>query len=240
MMGWFSSTRAKLLVAVLLIVALLATFPLALAFKLFGLDNMGVSARSLRGTVWWGGAEELRVGSVRLGTVDVFINPFRLLLGQARIDVARLRGREDDIAGGITLGMGTRSIDDVTGALPIGAALAPLPVSRVEFDHVSVHFSGTLCAKAEGRVRVHVPAVVPGLNLANGFTGEARCEGDAVTIPLVSQSGQERLDARIFADGRFEIMMRVRSSDPQLVAGLAASGFRPVGGEQLLRVAGHL
>lgn len=240
MTAWLRTTRAKLWLALALLLSLLVTWPLSAAFAMFGLDGMGVSARSLRGPVWWGGAEELEAGGIRLGTVDVFLNPLGLLIGRARLDIARKHGKSDDIAGGITLGFGTRSLDDVTGAVPLAEALAPLPVSRVEFEDFSVQFSGGMCAKAEGRARIRVPALAGGLNLSNGFAGDVRCDGDALLLPLVSQSGQERLDVRMRANGTFEAAMRIKTSDPQLVIGLAANGFRTVGGDQLLRVTGKL
>lgn len=238
---WFRSTRARLILAVLILFALVATFPLSLAFSIAGLDRMGVSARSLRGPIWWGGAEDLRIGDIQLGTVDVFLDPFKLLIGALRVDIARQLAKPDDIRGGLTIGFGTRSFDDVTGVVPLAAALAPLPVSRVEFEDVSVRFSGGLCAHAEGRVRVRVPAIIAGLNLANGLVGEARCDGEALVLPLVGQSGQERLEARFFADGRYEATMRIRASDPTLSGALISNGFRGAGnGEQMLRVTGRL
>jgi general secretion pathway protein N len=241
MKAMLRSRRFRIWAVIALIFGLIVTFPLALAFSLMGLKDMGVTARSLRGPVWWGGAEELTVAGVRLGTVDVFLDPLRLLVGQARVDVARFTGRPDDFVGGMMVGFGTRGIERVTGNLPIGSALAPLPVSRAEFDKFTARFSGNLCSRAEGRVRVHVPALITGLNLANGLTGEARCDGETLLLPLVSQSGQERLDLRFRANGNFEATMRIRTSDPLLSAGLSASGFRAgEGGELMQRVTGKL
>ena len=240
MTGWLRTTRAKIMLGVIMAIALLVTWPLRAAFSMFGLKDLGVAARSLRGPIWWGGAEQLQVHGVELGTVSVFLNPLPLLIGRARIDVVRQLGSPDDITGAITLGWGRRGIDDVTGALALAAPLAPLPVSRVEFEGLTVQFSGGLCATAQGRVRARVPAIVAGLALANGLTGEARCAGDAVELPLVSQSGQEQLTIRVQADGAYQATMRVRTSDPLLTGALGASGFRAVGGEQVLRTVGHL
>jgi general secretion pathway protein N len=239
-MSWLRTTPAKLWLAFAVLLSLLATWPLSAAFQIFGLDKMGVSARSLRGPVWWGGAEELEVGGIRLGTVDVFLNPLGLLIGRARMDIARKFGKPDDIAGGITLGFGSHSLDDVTGAVPLAEALAPLPVSRIEFEKFSAQFSGDRCTKAEGRARIRVSIPASGLNLSNGLAGDVRCDGDALMLPLVSQSGQEHLDVRVKANGRFEGTMRIRTSDPQLALGLALSGFRASGGDQMLRVTGSL
>lgn len=240
MIGWTRTTRVKIMLVIILAIGMLITWPLRAAFGIFGLKEMGVAARSLRGPIWWGGAEELQVRGVNLGTVDVFLNPVQLLIGRVRIDVARRRGNADDIAGAFTIGFGRRGIDDVTGALALAAPLAPLPVSRVEFEDLTVHFTGGLCTRAEGQVRARVPALISGLALSNGFSGQARCAGDVVELPLASQSGQEQLNIRIKSDGSYEAAMRVRTSDPLLIAALGANGFRPVGDEQILRTVGRL
>lgn len=240
MTGWFGSTRARIMLAVILAIGLLATCPLRAAFSLFGLAEMGVAARSLRGPIWWGGAEELQIRGVQLGTVNMALNPAQLLIGRVRIDIMRRLGSPDDISGAFTIGWGQRGIDDVSGALALAAPLAPLPVSRVELEDVTVHFAGERCTLAQGRVRARVPALVSGLSLANGLAGDVTCAGDAVELPLVSQSGQERLTVRIAADGGYEATMRIRTTDPLLGAALGANGFRAVGDEQILRTVGRL
>lgn len=240
MIGWMRTTRAKIMLAAILGVGLLVTWPLRAAFGIFGLKDMGVAARSLRGPIWWGVADELQIRGVQLGTVNVFLNPVQLLIGRVRIDIARRLGAPEDIVGAVTVGIDRRGIDDVTGALALAAPLAPLPVSRVEFEDLSVHFSGGRCTRAEGRVRARVPALVGALGLANGLSGEARCAGDAVELPLVSQSGQEQIVIRVAEDGAYEATMRVRTTDPLMAAALGASGFRAVGGEQVLRTVGRL
>jgi general secretion pathway protein N len=239
MRALLGSMRARLFFAVVLLFMLLAAFPLSLAFRWAGLDAMGVSARSLRGPVWWGGAEELTVAGVRIGTVDVFLDPLRLLTGTVRMDIARI-GTQDDLSGGISRGLGAQGLEHVTGSFALGALFEPLPVTRAEFERFTVRFAGGRCVSAEGRVRLHVQPLTAGLDLANGLSGDARCEGEALLLPLASQSGQERLELRIGADGGYEATMRVRGASGALASGLAASGFRVAGGEQLLRITGKL
>ncbi|MBU0556843.1 MAG: type II secretion system protein N [Alphaproteobacteria bacterium] len=240
MMAMFRTTRARIMLVVIFLIALLVTWPLRAAFNIFGLKDMGVAARSLRGPIWWGGAEELQIRGVQLGTVDVFLSPVQLLVGRVRIDIIRRLGDRDDITGAFTLGFNRRGVDDVTGSVALGAPLAPLPVSRVEFEDMTVHFSGDMCTRAEGRVRARVPAIFSGLGLANGLAGDVRCAGDAVELPLVSQSGQEQLSVRLKQDGSYEATMRVRTSDPLLGVALGANGFQNVNGEQVLRTVGRL
>ncbi|MCW2338743.1 general secretion pathway protein N [Sphingobium sp. B2D3A] len=239
MMAMVQTTRARIMLGVIFLIALLVTWPLYAAFALFGLKDMGVAARSLRGPIWWGGAEELQIRGVQLGTVDVFLSPIQLFVGRVRIDIVRRLGDRDDISGAFTLGLNRRGVDDVTGSVALGAPLAPLPVSRVEFEDMTVHFSGGMCTKAEGRVRARVPAIMSGLGLANGLAGAVRCAGDAVELPLVSQSGREQLFVRIKQDGSYEATMRMRTTDPLIGAALGANGFQAVNGEQVLRTVGR-
>lgn len=240
MTRWLATTRGRVLIAVAFVLALLAAWPLRMAFSVFGLAPMGVAARSLRGPVWWGTAEQLELHGIRLGTVHVHLSPWQLFLGRAHIDISRQLGKPDDIRGALTVGIGGVGLDHVTGSLPLAAALAPLPVSRVDLDDLSVRFAGGSCASAQGRVRAHVPTLIAGLNLANGLGGTLRCAGNQVILPLASQSGRERLDVRIGADGQYQATMRVRTDDPLLVQALGANGFRAVNGAQQLRILGQL
>lgn len=239
-MSFLRTRRARIWAAVAVVVALVATFPLSLAFTLIGLKDMGVTARSLRGPVWWGGAEELSIGGVRLGTVNVFLNPFHMLIGQAQVELIRVNNRHDDLLGAVILGPGLRGLERVTGSVPLGNKLASLSLTSVSFDKFSVRFSAGRCIQAEGRVRATMAPVFAGIDLANGLSGEARCDGETLLIPLVSQSGQERIDLRMHASGAYDASMHIRSSDPALTGTLAGSGFQAVNGEQVLRVSGTL
>jgi general secretion pathway protein N len=239
-MIFLRSRRARIWAVVAIIVALIATFPLSVAFSLLGLKDMGVTARSLRGPVWWGGAEELAIGSVRLGTVNVFLDPFHLLIGQAQVELIRVNGRPDDLLGAVMVGPGVRGLERVTGSMPLGSTLGSLPVTRAQFDKFSVRFSGGRCVEAEGRIRATVAATFSGLDLANGLSGDARCDGEALLIPLASQSGQERIDLRVRGSGTYEASMRIRTNDPVLTGTLASSGFQAVNGEKVLRISGTL
>lgn len=234
------SRRGWIICAIGLAGALIACLPLRLAAGLFGLGDMGVSARSMRGSVWAGRADELEIGTFRLGTVDVMLSPLQLLVGRARFDISRSQGMPDDIAGALSVGFATRGIDDVTGTVPLGGAFGSLPITAVEMQDVSIAFSGSRCLHAEGRMRAQIAAVVAGFDLANGLSGEARCDGADVLIPLVSQSGAERIDVRLTGEGRYRATMTVSAADPAVAIALGLGGFRPVGRNQVLRVDGRL
>jgi general secretion pathway protein N len=239
-MNILRTRRARLWAAIAIILGLIAVFPLSLAFSLIGLGDMGVTARSLRGPVWWGGAEDLSLGGVRLGTVNVFLDPFHLLIGQARVELIRVNGRADDLLGALLIGPGVRGLETVTGSVPLGSSLAPLPVNRATFEKFSARFSGGRCVSADGNVRVQVTPLIGGLDLANGLSGQVRCDGEVLLMPLASQSGQEKLELRIRANGSYEATMRIRTTDPALTASLSASDFQAAGGDQMMRIAGTL
>lgn len=240
MMGLDLSRRAKLGLLVALLLGLVVFFPLRLAMGMLRLDRYDISARSVQGSIWFGQAAQLKVGKVSLGTVNVGLSPVQLLVGRARLDIWRQAGAPDDIKGALTAGFNRVGLDDVTGNVPLGPVFAPLPISAIEFKDVSAYFRGTECGHAEGRIRAFIGGDLPGLNLSQGLSGDVRCEGTAVLLPLVSQSGLEKLNLRIGADGHYSAEMLVQSSDPALEAGLGAAGFSKAGDGYALRLDGSL
>lgn len=240
MMGLDLSRRARLGLIAVFLIALIALFPMRLAFGMFGMDRYGLSARTVTGSLWWGRIGQLTLSDVSLGTVDAGLSPLSLLVGRARIGVSRKKGAPDDIEGALTAGFGRIGIDDATGKLSLGAAAAPLPVGSVDLSDVSVRFSGGLCGAAEGQVRAHLSAQIPGINLSQGLSGTARCEGPALLLPLVSQSGMEKITLRVSPDGRYAAEMRVTTADPALQQALGSQGFRQSGDASVLKVEGIL
>ncbi len=240
MTGWLRRPRALALLVAIGLLVLVLTFPLRLAFTMLDLDERGIAARSVQGPVWWGGIEELEVAGLRLGTVDAWLSPWPLLTGRARVDIRRVRGLTDDLRGAVSLAPGSRGLDDVTGTVPLAGRLAPLPVTALDFTDFSVRFTGGVCASAQGRVRARLPALAALVGLANGLSGAARCEGQALLLPLASQSGQERLELRVTGDGRYSATMRVTPNDPTVAAALRAYGFAGPGGALSLRFSSSL
>lgn len=238
---WFGlSPRARVGLGIAFLIALAATLPLGATARMLGLGGMGVAAKSLRGPVWWGGAEELQFGGSRLGTVDVMLSPWRLLIGEARLMIERRRGRADDLAGALSIGLARRGIVHVTGTVPAGPGLARLGIATVGFQDASIAFSGGRCVEAAGRVRADLGGGLAALNLANGLSGAPRCAGEALILPLVSQSGNEKLELRIMADGRYEGRVGIAAGGGVAADALAGAGFRLAGQEQVLRLSGRL
>ena len=232
MMGLALSRRAWLGLLLVLFFALVLLLPLRLALGMAGLERLGTSARDVRGTMWSGRIDSLMVGDLPLGTVRVGLSPLHLFKGRLRIDMARAKGLPDDVSGGIGTGVGGIGVDDVTGAVPMGSALAPLPIGSLRMDKVSARFSGGRCISAEGNVHATITGRIEGLNLSQGLSGALRCDGEALLM--------ETLTLRITENGRYTAEMRVQTGDAGLAAALGAAGFRGAGGAQLLSIAGSL
>jgi general secretion pathway protein N len=240
MMGLHLSRRSRIALILVLLLGLLLFFPMRVALGLAGLERLGIAAREVRGTVWSGRVDQLMLGNMPLGSVRAGLSPISLLMGRARFDVARSKGLTDDIKGALTVGFGRIGVDDVTGAVPLGRSFAPLPVGSLMLEDVSAYFSGDRCGHAEGRVRARMAGQFPGLNLSQGLSGVVACDGDALLLPLVSQSGLEKINLRIWRSGRYVAEMRIETADPALTGVLGQAGFSGSGNAQLLKVEGTL
>lgn len=240
MIGLHLSRRSRIALILVLLLGLLLFFPIRVALGLAGLERLGIAAREVRGTVWSGRIDQLMLGNMPMGSVRAGLSPLSLLMGRARFDVARTQGLADDIEGALTVGFGRIGVDDVTGAVPLGRSFAPLPVSSLTLEDVSAYFSGDRCGHAEGRVRARMAGQFPGLNLSQGLSGVIACDGEALLLPLVSQSGLEKINLRIWRSGRYVAEMRVETADPALTGALGQAGFSSVGNAQLLKVEGTL
>lgn len=186
------SGRARAVLILLFLFGLIAFMPMRIALGLTGLERVGVSARDVRGSLWSGRIDQLMLGTIPVGAVRAGLSPISLLMGRARIDIWRRRGAADDLSGALTVGFNRIGIDDVTGAVPLGRSFAPLPIGSLVMEDVTAYFSGDRCGHAEGRVRAQLAGQFPGLNLSQGLSGTASCDGDALLLPLVSQSALKR------------------------------------------------
>ncbi len=227
----------RVALGVLALVAAVALFPLRLGLAAAG---QTVDARDVHGSVWGGKVNGLAIGKIYLGDVNVAVSPVQLLVGRLRLDIWRKTGQADDISGAWTSGFNQRGVDDVTGTVPVDGALAPLPISTLEMDDVTVHFAGDTCAKAEGRVRARIAGRYAGLNLSQGLSAAPSCDGRAVLLPLVSQSGMERIALRFWRDGRYSAQIAVKGGTDANVAALSGAGLTQSGDDYVLTLEGKL
>lgn len=184
-----------------LLFSLIALLPLRVALDWLGFADKGLAAREAEGSLWLGALAEARFGTVAMGDVTTRLRVLPLLIGRARLD---LEQKDDGLRGALTLSRHGFGIDDATGTIE-APALADLPPPALDLSDLSFRFGDGLCAEAGGLVKARFAGEVAGAPVAASFSGEPRCDGQALLLPLTSQSGTGRLDVRLFADGRYRL-----------------------------------
>ena len=191
-----------------LLFSLAALLPLRFAIETLAFAQKGLTARQAEGSVWLGALADARFGTIPLGDVATRLRALPLLAGRARLDLDQ---EGDGLKAGVTVSRHGVGIDDASGTIE-APGLAGLPPSTLELADVSVRFADGLCAAAEGLVRSRLAGEMGGAPISASFSGEARCDGPALLLPLASPSG-DRLDGRLVADGRYRLEAVMRLGD---------------------------
>ena len=213
--------RRMVLFLAMLALAIVALLPLRLV--LGSVD--GLKAREASGSLWSGTLKEASVGPAMLGDLDARLSPLSLLVGQARLVVKRDSTGPDRLSGALGLGRSRRSVESVTGTIPVGAVFAPLPIGALELTDVTVRFRDGQCDRAEGLVKASISGDLVGLALPAGLNGAARCDRGDLLLPLTSGAGGEGLALRIFGNGQYEARLTLQATEPEMMARLTGAGF---------------
>ena len=227
------ATARPALFGAMLVLALLALLPLRLVLGWAGLGDAGLTARRVDGLLWSGRLHEARFGDLILGDLDARLAFWPLFVGRARVELAG--DGAQPLHGAVTVGRHATGVDDFTGSLAAGRLFAPLPVTAIDLDDVSVRFRDGQCDAADGRVRALLAGEAGGVPLPPTLSGPARCEAGALLLPLASQAGTETATLRITGDGRYHAEFALRTSDPAVAVRLERAGF--IGGPQGYRLA---
>lgn len=216
--------------------SLVALLPLRMAVSWLGLEEKGFAAREAAGSLWLGSFAEAQFAHISMGDLQARLRTLPLLLGRARIDLERSGGAEP-FEGAVTVSRHGFGVDDLSAGLDVGGGL---PLDGLDAADLSVRFANGTCASADGMVKARLGPDFAALLAAQALSGNARCDGGALLLPLRSQSGAEALDLRVLGSGAWQAELRVRSGDPALGPRLAAVGFAPApGGGYRLVVSGE-
>ncbi|MEG3175017.1 type II secretion system protein N [Sphingomonas sp. RB3P16] len=221
------------------VVALLVLLPLRLVLGWFDLERTKLAAREVTGSVWFGGVREAQVGGIALGDLAAHLSPWPLLVGRARIELDTPTDANRALHGAISASRHSVGLDDMTARLPTGDVFAPLPVSGLDLDAVSVRFDDGNCTKAEGRVKATLSGDIGGITLGQGLSGAARCDAGALLLPLASQAGTEQVALRLWNTGRFRADLTIKPTDPAAAQKLELSGFQPTPSGHRLSIDGR-
>lgn len=222
------------------VIAFFAFMPMSFALSALLPKNGSVTAKAVSGSVWSGVIADMKIGPLALGRAEAALRIFPLFLARAEFRIDRPAGLDQPgLTGIISGGFGGGALRNVTGPISLTEFDKRLPLSRVELQDFSARFSSGKCREASGSVRLVVqPGVLSSLGLDSGFLGQARCDGDALLFPLVSQSAMERADIRIDNIGNYMITIYIQNENPQSGLLLAAYGFQPISGGYRMVVKG--
>ena len=219
--------------------ALIALMPLRVGLGLSDFASLGFTARQTAGTIWYGRIGDLQLRSQSLGTFEVSLDPFALLLGKASVRFDRLDSPEGPLEGRLIAGT-HRGLIDTSGRIAAAAMFEPLPIDAVELKNVTILFRRGVCAEASGEVRPVMAASIPGLDLGSALMGRIECDGRRarVTFPVAGDVG--RFEFYVDSSGGYRGWISVRNPPPEIGAGLAIFGFRPSPDGLTLSVDGQL
>ena len=210
----------------MLLIALIVFMPMRAVLGWVGVGDEGLVARRVSGTIWGATLTDTRFGDLGLGNLHARLSPLPLLVGRATIVFA---GPESVYAkplqGSASVSRHGFGVDHMTATVATGRLFAPVPVSALDLDDVSVRFRDGQCETAEGRVRATLAGDVGGIALPQSVSGTARCDGTALLLPLASQAGTESIALRIEGAGTYRDELSLRPSDPLAVQKLEQAGF---------------
>ncbi|WP_144098361.1 type II secretion system protein N [Croceicoccus sediminis] len=225
------SRTTKIVLGLLALVALVAMFPLRVALGAANGEG-SLSAREVAGTVWSGQVGNLQAGSLPLGNLDVGLRPLPLLTGTAEFALNRpAMPGQPQFHAYARGGEGWAALRDTNGELPLSGAMSPLPVRALSFADFAVELRGGRCVAASGTLGIAIPALGPTLPAETFMSGPARCEGDALFVPMKGPSGTETLAFRLEPDGKWRADLVLTGLPVEVSAPLLDMGFtgRPEG-----------
>lgn len=214
-----------------LIGALLLIFPLRVAL---GMVSAPVQAAFVGGFVWSGRLLDARIAGLPLGDVAMGLSPLDLLIGRAKFWI---KGRFEGAVVSSFTGCGA---DVKALSLPLTRPIGPVTLTQLDVNDASVRFSGKQCRSASGRLQLTFAATPLTAGQVGRYSGEIRCDGDALASSLSSQSAMERVVIRIAGDGRYTASVIIRAQDEVMIQSLRAAGFRETAAGYSSQVSGTL
>jgi general secretion pathway protein N len=208
------------------LIALLLLLPLRVALSAADLQQLGLSARQVGGTIWNGRIGELMLGRQLLGTFDVRLDPGALLLGRVAMPFERLDAVQGPLTGVLRAGGSVAGVERLNGSVPAANLLGGAPIDALSFTDTTILFEGDRCLEASGRIAANLAVRFGPLALDRGFSGNVSCEGDRVRARLASEAGSEQVEFFVNASGRVRGWITIRSPLPGLDALLSTYGFR--------------
>ncbi|NJM50708.1 MAG: type II secretion system protein N [Sphingomonadales bacterium] len=241
-LAWNHKAAKYALATAAILAALMIFMPLRAGLSMALPANSSITARAAAGTIWDGHLAGIKIGQVAIGDMDLGLAFWPLWTGRAEFHFAPMEnGTAQPMNGRIGTVMGGQYVRELNGSLPLDGVDARLPLSHLEMTEFSVAFDSGSCRRASGTVRLILkPGGLDALGLNNGFLGQAKCDQNALLLPLVSQSSNERADIRLLADGSYTAAITIQNDTPEIGPALSAAGFTPIAEGYRMIIKGRL
>lgn len=215
--------------AVLVFLILLA--PLRMALGWADADAAGLSAASVRGSLWSGELTGAAFRGLPLGEVEAGLDPLALLTGAARLKLQSAEGSAAPATGEGAVRLGDEVFDLVVeqGSVPSEYVARGLPLQgQLVLTGLSVRFEDGRCVRAAGRLalerlRLASGPDLPGLVLA----GAPQCRDGALYVPLAGAGEGVQVEAELTVggDGAWRLETQARGANPAFEAAAGLAGF---------------
>lgn len=225
------SRTTKIVLGLLVLIALVVMFPLRVALGAANGEG-SLAAREVAGTVWDGQVGDIKAASLPLGNLNVALRPLPLFTGTAEFALNRpAMPGQSQFHAYARGGEAWAALRDANGELPLSGAMSPLPVRSLTFADFAVELREGRCVAASGTLGLTIPALGPTLPAETIMSGPARCEGDALYVPMKGPSGTENLVFWLEPNGKWRADLVLTGLPVEVSTPLLDMGFtgRPDG-----------
>lgn len=218
--------------------------PMRLAVEWSSLEERGVSARDIQGSIWSGALMEVRFRDIPLGSFDAALQPASLV-STPMVAISRPDGPEHSAAGQPFSAMvggstGRLVVSDASGDIALDQVAGKLPVSAARLNNVAITMDEGRCVEASGDVQLVLSAWLGRFAAQNGLRGALSCNGDALQALVKGQSGLESFTFQLQPGGQYSAQLRIEGLSSELSLGLVALGFGKSGNAMVLGTEGVL
>lgn len=218
-----------LLALVVFVLAGAALLPMRVVMEAARLDQFGLAAGNVSGSVWAAKLSQARFRGADLGTLRLGLSPLSLLAGSPSVAFATLGASDASGAGSFRLPP-QPGLENVSAAIPLSGMGTPLPLrGQLRLVGVSFRFANGKCVGAAGRITTDaLSASAASLGWQGpDLEGPVTCVDNAALATLAGERDGVRVLVRLWINnGAFlKLDSEIAGVDALGEAALSASGF---------------
>lgn len=212
------------LIIVLVIGGAAFLFPMRLAISLAGLDDAGLAAQDVQGTIWSGRLVDAQFRGINLGTLDAAIVPSSLLSKPA-LTMIRKNAEGEDFTAMISGSAAQLQVSDAMGDIPLAALAGRIPVSTAKISNGNIALDNGRCMSASGDLEMRPSGLLARFIGDQAMRGSLACQGDNIAMQLASSTETIMLSASLDPQRRYQMQLILNNLSPEIAFGLRSLGF---------------